>query len=444
MLTENQEEPTMSTLPVSARMRRMQWVAIALATFAIAVNYIDRSTLAVGNVKIRAEFGISATEIGQLQSAWSITYAFFQIPVGFLLDRVGPGYLVGLALVVWSVAQGAGGFATSYFQLMLSRSALGAAESPAFPGAVRVTSDWFHVKDRGRPTGIYNSGGSIGPAIAPPLLTWLMLAFDWRVMFIAMGVIGVLCAGIWFLLYRDPRKTTLEPVDLDYLADNRANANRVEARQWGRLFRFRSMWGLTLGAFCSGYAVWMYQTWLPAYLEMQQHISIKNTGYLASIPLICSIVGAVSGGWVCDRMAARGTELVASRRIPAIIGLVASGAFTMLATTAGSATVAVILISLAMYFLAFGIAGKWTMITAVAPQSYCTSVASLQNFGGYIGGTMSPWITGYVVDTTGSFVGALAIGAVVTVCGAALLHFLVRTPIGAAELEGGAVVVVAE
>lgn len=434
----------MTALPISPRMRRMQWVAVALATFAIAVNYIDRSTLAVGNVKIRAEFGLSATEIGQLQSAWSITYAFFQVPVGFLLDRVGPGYLVGLALIAWSVAQGAGGFATSYVQLLFSRSALGAAESPAFPGAVRVTSDWFHVKDRGRPTGVYNSGGSIGPAIAPPLLTAIMLAFDWRTMFIVMGVVGVLCAGVWFLVYRDPHKTTLEPVDVAYLADNRANANKVEARQWVRLFRFRSMWGLTLGAFCTGYAVWMYQTWLPAYLEMQQHISIKNTGYLASIPLVCSIIGAVSGGWVCDRLARRGVELVASRRIPAILGLVLSGVFTYAATAATTATLAVILISAAMYFLAFGIAGKWTMITAVAPQSYCTSVASLQNFGGYLGGTASPWITGYVVDRTGSFTGALAIGAVITVIGAGLLHFLVRSPIGAAELEGGVVPAVAE
>src|SRR5271167_1781627 len=114
----------MTALPISPRMRRMQWIAIALATFAIAANYIDRSTLAVGNVKIRAEFGLTATEIGQLQSAWSITYAFFQVPVGFLLDRLGPGYLVGFALIAWSVAQAAGGFATSYMQLLFSRASL--------------------------------------------------------------------------------------------------------------------------------------------------------------------------------------------------------------------------------------------------------------------------------------------------------------------------------
>jgi len=416
-------------------MRRMQWIAIALATGAIALNYIDRSTLAIGNVTIRQEFGLNATAIGALQSFWSITYAFCQVPVGFLLDRLGPRYLVGLALIFWSVAQAAGGLAASYTQLMWARIALGATESPAFPGAVRVTSDWFHIKDRGKPTGVYNSGGSIGPAIAPPLLTGLMLAFGWRVMFVTMGISGLLGALVWFKVYRDPAKTILEPRDEAYLASNRAAEAPVELRNWARLFRFRSMWGLMLGAFCSGYAVWMYQTWLPAYLEMQQHISIARTGFLAMIPLVFSVVGAWAGGWITDRLAGQGMELVASRRLPCILGLLASGLFTVIATTASNGTEAVIFISAAMFFLSLGIAGKWTLITAVAPQSYCTSVASIQNFGGYIGGTVSPLVTGMVVDMTGSFVAALAIGAGVTILGAVILQTVVRAPISSEALE---------
>jgi len=190
-----------------------------------------------------------------------------------------------------------------------------------------------------------------------------------------------------------------------------------------------------LGAFCTGYAVWMYQTWLPAYLEMQQHISIAKTGFLAMIPLVFSVLGAWSGGWITDRMARGGMEIVASRRLPSILGLLLSGVFTVVATTAGSGTEAVIWISAAMFFLSLGIAGKWTLITAVAPQSYCTSVASIQNFGGYIGGTVSPLVTGIVVDVTGSFVIALAIGAGITVLGAVILQFVVRSPISAEALE---------
>ena len=185
----------MAVSPVSSRMRRMQWIAIGLATAAIALNYVDRSTLAVGNIKIREEFGISATAIGALQSAWSITYALCQVPIGYFLDRLGPRWLVGVALVLWSLAQAAGGLAVSYVQLLWARVALGATECPAFPAAVRVTSDWYHVKDRGRPTGVYNSGGSIGPFIAPPLLTGLMLAFGWRTMFVTMA--SSVCSARW-------------------------------------------------------------------------------------------------------------------------------------------------------------------------------------------------------------------------------------------------------
>ena len=97
-----------------------------------------------------------------------------------------------------------------------------------------------------------------------------------------------------------------------------------------------------------------------------------------------------------------------------------------------------IFISGAMFFLSLGIAGKWTLITAVAPQSYCTSVASIQNFGGYIGGTVSPRVTGMVVDLTGSFVVALAIGAGITILGAVILQTVVRSPISSEALEATA------
>src|ERR1700749_2866888 len=194
----------MSDPKPSARLRAIQWTAIALITVVIALNYIDRSTLSVGNLLIRKEFGISATAIGALQSGWSLAYAFAQIPVGFMLDRLGPRYLVGGALILWSIAQGAGGFAFGYTQLLWSRIALGVTESPAYPAGVRFTSDWSRGRARGMPTGLYKAGGNIGPAVAPPLLTALMLAFGWRTMFVTMGVIGLFGAGGWVILYRHP------------------------------------------------------------------------------------------------------------------------------------------------------------------------------------------------------------------------------------------------
>jgi MFS transporter, ACS family, L-galactonate transporter len=413
----------------------MQWVAIVLVTAAIALNYMDRSTLAIGNIKIREEFGISATAVGALGSAWALTYGFAQLPSGYLLDRVGPKALVGITMIVWSLFQAAGGIAGSYVQLMLSRIGLGATEAPCFPSATRSVSDWFDVRDRGTPSGVYTSGAYIGPTIAPPILTAVMLAFDWRVMFIVMGLAGIVAAVFWFLIYRDPRSQELAPQDEDYLRANREASSSVTVQQWASLFRFKAMWALMLGAFCTGYITWMYQTWLPAYLEMQQHISIAKAGFLSSVPLICAFLGALCGGYVSDRLVSRGMELVASRRLPLILGLLGSAIFTGFAAMATGAGVAITCIAISMFSMQFGITCKWILVTAVTPQAYCASAASNQNFAGFLGGTLSPILTGFIVDITGSFVVALAIGAAITLIGAAIFQFMMNTVIEEAELD---------
>jgi MFS family permease len=419
----------------STKLRRMQWIAIILVTAAIALNYMDRSTLAIGNLKIRQEFGISATAIGALGSAWALTYGFAQLPSGYLLDRIGPKILVGITMIVWSLFQAAGGFAVGYFQLMLSRIGLGATEAPCFPSATRAVSDWFDVKDRGTPSGVYTSGAYIGPTLAPPILTGVMLAFDWRVMFIVMGLAGVAASGLWFWIYRDPRAQVLSAQDEEYLRANREAKASVTVREWSSLFRFKAMWALMLGAFCTGYITWMYQTWLPAYLEMQQHISIAKTGFLASVPLICAFFGALCGGWLSDRLVRGGVGMIASRRMPLILGLLASAAFTGLAALTTNAGVAIACIAVSMFFMQFGITCKWILVTVVTPQAYCASAASNQNFAGFLGGTLSPILTGFIVDETGSFVLALGIGAAITLIGAAIFQFMMTTVIDEQELE---------
>jgi MFS family permease len=425
----------MSGIGPSRRLRRMQWIAIVLVTAAIAMNYMDRSTLAIGNLKIREEFGINATAIGALGSAWALTYGIAQLPSGYLLDRIGPKILVGATMIVWSLCQAAGGIASTYFTLMLSRIGLGAAEAPCFPSATRSVSDWFDVKDRGTPSGVYTSGAYIGPTLAPPILTGVMLAFNWRVMFIVMGVAGVVAAGLWFMLYRDPRVQVLGAQDEEYLRPNREAKSSVSLRQWSSLFRFKAMWALMLGAFCTGYITWMYQTWLPAYLEMQQHISIAKAGFLSSVPLLCAFFGAISGGYLSDLLVKRGVDLIASRRRPLILGLIASAAFTGLAANASSAGAAIAFIALSMFFMQFGITCKWILVTAVTPQAYTASAASNQNFAGFLGGTLSPILTGFIVDVTGSFVIALAIGAIITLIGAGIFQFMMTSVIDEGELE---------
>jgi MFS family permease len=317
------------------------------------------------------------------------------------------------------------------------RAVLGVTESPAYPTAVRVTSDWYQFRDRGVPTGVFNMGANIGIAIGPPLLTALMLFAGWRWMFIIMGIVGIGASMVWFWLYRDPNKAALNSADIDYLEANKSARSGVPvtARQWCRLFRFRTTWAMILGAFCSGCGLWMYVTWLPGYLEGEQHISIARTGYLASIPLVCSMFGSFCGGYATDRLIRRGLPIVQARKLPTALGYVGAALFTALAAISTGPALAIVWISLAMFFLYFAVAAKWTLITAVSPQDYCSSCSSIQNFGSYLGGTGSPFLTGLIVDRTGSFVLALAIGGIIMAVGAAIYYFMVSTPITDADLS---------
>jgi MFS family permease len=414
----------------------MQWTAVSLCAAAIAINYLDRSTIAIANPQIRAEFHISAAQFGALQSAWSLAYALAQIPVGLLVDRLGPGILLGISMILWSIAVAAGGLVANYTRLFIARAVLGVTESPAYPTAVRVTSNWFQVSDRGVPTGVFSMGSNIGTAIGPPLLTALMLLAGWRWMFIIMGIVGVGASVVWFSLYRDPGKAPLDSADVAYLEINKSGRSGapITARQWSGLFRFRTTWAMMLGAFCSGYGLWMYVFWLPGYLEGEQHISVARTGYLASIPLVCSIVGSFCGGYASDRLIVRGVPLVQARKLPAALGYLGSALFTALAAMSTAPALAILWISLAMFSLYFAVAAKWTLITAVSPQDFCGSCSSIQNFGSYLGGACSPVLTGLIVDRTGSFVWALAIGGIVMAAGAAIYYFMVGAPITDADL----------
>ncbi len=414
---------------ISPKLRRMQWLAISLCTFVIALNYIDRSTLAIGNLSIRHSLGLTAAGIGVLQSVWSITYAFGQLPMGLAVDRVGTRKLVGWALVLWSLAQAAGGVFAGVVGLLLSRMALGVFECPAYPGAVRCVANWFHPKDRGRPTGVYTIGGDMGRLIGTPLMTVLLLSFGWRSMFVVIGVIGLLGAVVWFAFYRNPDKCLLEAADCAYLEINQTRQNPATLQNWRLLFHFRSMWGMILGAFCSGYAIWMYGTWLPGYLEQQHHVGIGKTGVLAMIPLGCSVIGSLAGGHATDWLAHAGVSLVTSRKVPTVCGLLASALFCGLAAETRGLEGALTCISASMFCLSFAQSGHWTLITAVAPQSHAASVASIQNFGSYLGGTVSPLLTGIVVDMTGSFDLALAFGAAAMIAAAFFYGIVVRDAI---------------
>ena len=416
----------------SAKIKRIQTVALVLLVAAGLINYFDRIALSIANPAVSAELNLSASEMGLLLSAFSLPYAIAQLPLGVMLDRIGARIMLGAGLLIWSVAQLAGGLVHTLNQFIVSRIFLGIGEAPQFPAGAKVFSEWYALEERGMPTGIFVASSTIAPALAPPLLTAMMLAFGWRGMFVIMGVAGILAAIGWYALYRDRRDVELSPEEVDHLSgvDRAASdENQMTFAEWLGLFRERTTWGLALGFMGVIYMVFLYVTWLPAYLQQERGLSIAESGWVLMIPFLGGTLGQLTSGYAADKLLARGFGPINSRKLPICIGLVFAAAFTVPAAYTPNLTMAVLCLTLAMYFVNLASGGSWALVSVAAPRRLVASLGSVMNFGGYLAGAAAPLITGIVVDRTGSFVNALLISACVALAGAFAYILIVKAPI---------------
>lgn len=427
------------TLPLPPRVKAAQRSALTMLVIAGTLNYVDRATLSVANPLIRQDLGLSIADMGWLLSAFLWAYAIAQLPGGALVDRIGPRRLLAAGLAIWSAAQVAGGLVGGFGQFIIARVFLGLGEAPMFSSCVRVVRDWFNARQRGLGMGICNSTSSLGPCIAPPILTFLMLEFSWRWMFIIMGLAGLGIAARWFAGYRDAREAGLTREETAFLTEGEEAtiAERVTFKEWGSLFRFRTTWGLIIGFFGIVYVTWLFQAWLPGYLEIQRHMSIRATGLVASIPFFFGVVGSVGFGGITDWLTRIGLSPVNSRKIPIICGLLGMATATYIAAETDSNVIAVAAISVAVFCNGGASGMSWSLAGVAAPANCTASLGSMMNCGGYIGGALAPTVTGYIVQATGSFERALLAGAAAALLGA-LSYILVvrRDPISSSELNG--------
>lgn len=426
-----------TTITATPRIKSIQRTALTMLVISGAVNYIDRATLAVGNPLIRKDLGLSVADMGFLLSAFLWSYAFAQLPMGALVDKLRPRRMLTIGLTLWSAAQVVSGLVGSFGQFYGARIALGIGEAPQFPSASRVTRDWFNPRDRGLSSGIWNTAGPLGTALGVPLLTILMLNFGWRWMFILMGIAGLIVAVVWFTIYRNPADIALTSDENRYRTegDDLAQRRTMTFREWRMLFGFRTTWGMILGYFGCIYMTWIYFAWLPGYFEIQRHMSVKYTGIAAAIPFAWGVVGSLCGGYLADVLLRRGVSPINSRKYPAGLALIGTAGFTLAAAYVTSNNLAIAFISAAIFLLYITSTCSWALSSVAVPPNLTASVGAMQNFGGYLGGALAPTVTGLIVESTKSFVLALVVGSIVALFSAAAYLFVVKNPITTAQID---------
>lgn len=415
------------------KIKKYQTVAVIFLFLIGVVNYLDRSALSIANTSIQKDLLISPSQMGVLLSAFSVAYAFSQLPMGILIDRLGSKLALGGSLIVWSIAQSLCGMVSNFSGFMGLRILLGMGEAPMFPSAAKALAEWFDAEERGTPTGLVWSSTCIGPCLAPPLLTVFMVNFGWRGMFIVTGVIGITLALCWFAFYkskaqymaetgrREPVKATPLPVP--------AQARVGMFSEWAALFKSRSTWGAFLGFMGVIYMLWLHLTWLPGYFEREHGLDLYKTAWVVSLAYLFGAVGTIVAGRICDALVKKGMSVLASRKATVIAGLLLAASFTVMVAFVTNIYGCVILLCLTLFSINMSSATAWMIVNTIVSPGRVASFGSIQNFGGYLAGSVAPIVTGFSVQYSGSFSSAFLISAGVAVLSALAYYSLLRAPI---------------
>lgn len=419
--------------------RNLRYFVLIWLLLAGVLNYMDRASVSIAAPHMIEELGLTQTDIGLMGSVFSWTYAICQLPAGYIIDKVGPRRVYFLAVGVWSIATALMSIGHTLAHFLTFRFLLGVGESPNSPNSSKITTQWFPRSERGQATGIWDSGSKWGSALAPPVLTVLMLTFGWRAMFLLVGLAGLLLAITFWAFYRAPEDSKhLSDQEYRHILAGRDVVEDESTRvhiPWLKLFTYRQTWGMMLGFFTSIWIWNIFITFLPLYLQSSLGVTIEGTGWLAAIPYVVAALAAIYGGRITLSLARRGATPMASKKRVLIICAVASGVLLCFVPLVPNLLTALIVLSAALGFVAVIQSQSWALTTDIVPDAYAARFGGIMNFGGYFGGAIAPVATGIIHDRTGSYSPSFILAGVIAACGALFFAFMVNGPIGRTEDE---------
>lgn len=415
---------------------RRFYVAVFLF-FNLLINYIDRVNLSVAAPALVKEFHWDAARMGWVFSAYLWTYTILLIPTGALLDRIGARRVGAFGITVWSAAAMLTGGVTGFATMCLARLFLGVGEVTTFPVAGKVIRQWYPVKERGFATAVFHSGGHVAPAVATPLVAWLVVRSDWRGSFVILGALGFIWLAFWLWKYREPEECSwLSAEERRLILENRhGESSLTQSRpdQAGNLIftllRQRTMWGVILTQGCSGYFSYLFIAWLPTYLVQVRGLHLVKAGFYMAIPYIVAVAVVLCFGKLSDRLLTN-EDLKKGKRKNVVILLLLLCTVVMLINVVQSERAFIIVLALAMSFNLTSLTLNLALTSDLIedPGTAGTVFAIVSTFANLFG-LCAPVVTGYIFRATGSFSAAFNLSGMIVILAALISFALVRQPI---------------
>ncbi|MEO8114670.1 MAG: MFS transporter [Phenylobacterium sp.] len=407
-------------------LRNLRWWIIGLVMLGALINFLTRSTMAVAAPTLLTELHITVQQYSWITGAFQLAI-MLQPAVGYVLDSVGLKYGFAFFATAWSLVSMAHGLANTWPAFAGLRALLGFTEGSANPAGMKTVSIWFPARERGLAAGVYNIGASVGSMLAPPLIAWAILAYNWRAAFVITGALGLVWVVLWLLFYEDPsRHPRLSAAERDLIAAGQEPQLAEGARHPSilGLLRRRDFWGIALPRMLADPTWGTLSFWIPLYLVTTRGFDLKQVAMFAWLPFLAADLGCLFGPAVVLALQKRGLSLINARRGTFTLGAVMmiGVAFVSRVESPYAAVALLCLGGFAHQTLSVTVI---TMSSDLFKRSEVATVAGMAGTCGNLGVLIFSLLIGGLVATVGYDPFFVALG-LLDLLGAVLLWTLVR------------------
>jgi MFS family permease len=398
---------------------RARYGVVGFAVVLAVIQYVDRVCISQAAPLVARDLRLSDSQMGYVFSAFTLAYALFEVPCGWLGDRIGPRKVLLRIVLWWSFFTAATGWAWSWASLVATRFLFGAGEAGCFPNLAKALNRWLPTRERVRAQGLLWMSARWGGAATPLLVYFTLQLVPWRTAFLLFALLGVAWAVAFAAWYRDdPRAHPAVNAAEAALLPPEPPPSAHLAVPWGLWLRSRTVWCLCGQYAALSYVWYFFVTWFPTWLLKARGFDLKQSAWLAGTPLLLGGFGSLAAGalapWLVRKL---GSARVVRCGLGAL-GYLTCAVLLVASTFLANPWLAVAAIAVVSFFNDLPLPGSWATCMDVGGR-YVATLGGAMNMMGNLGGFLSPIVAGIVVERTGSWTPTFFVAAGVAALGAA-------------------------
>jgi MFS family permease len=373
------------------------------------ITYVDRVCISQAAPAMQEDLGLTKIQMGYAFTAFGWAYALFEIPGGWLGDRIGPRKVLMRVVGMWSLFTVATGWAWNLWSLVVSRFFFGMGEAGCFPNITKAFTNWFPSAERVKAQGILWLSARWGGAFTPLIVGWMLasggegkfgLGLHYRWVFLIFGLLGVVWALMFYRWFRDYPKDhpSVSAAELAVIGETQHGGDH--SMPWGKLLASRTVWMLWAQYFFMSYAWYFYITWFPTYLKEQfTGLGDMQRALLACVPLFFGGIGSILAGLLSARLDVWLGSIARTRRWLGVLGMGAAGIMLIISMQLQTPVASVLAIGLAALFSDLSMPGSWGACMDVGGR-YTGALSGSMNMMGQVGGAIAPMAVPLVLAAT--------------------------------------------